>query len=267
MSLKLSPKRSRNYFLPLFVLCLFRYAAFVSACLHGAALHALNASFCKEFCLSNAHLRNANFCKWEMFSNIMGTVYVFVEIREFVSVTQWWHYSNSENPKNHCNAVSRVYSFSLWTAAPISCLWLPAGERKSTDYRCIPNVCLFHAFFREKQHVSEGNRRFVSFFPPNIQGQLDLQLLRKDLQWKQQSMNCRYTKLFAFLPLSLLILGKLYKWYSFQVSKQYDIATLFTLLPKAMPDGAHNSVLKGEIYCLRLLLIFLKNSTYFYYSV
>lgn len=52
--------------------------------------------------------------------------------------------------------------------------------------------------------------------------------------------------------LSLLILGKLYKWYSYQVSKQYDIATLFTLLPKALFDGTHNSVLKGEQYCLGL---------------
>lgn len=63
-------------------------------------------------------------------------------------------------------------------------------------------------------------------------------------------MNCRYTKLFGISSsLSLLILGKFYKWYSYQVSKKYDIATLFTLLPKAMLDGTYNSVLKGERYC------------------
>lgn len=42
------------------------------------------------------------------------------------------------------------------------------------------------------------------------------------------------------------MLGKLYKWYDYQVSKQYDITTLFTLLPKATLDGTHNSVLRGE---------------------
>lgn len=54
------------------------------------------------------------------------------------------------------------------------------------------------------------------------------------------------------LSLSLLMLGKHYKWQSRLVSKQYDIATLFTLLPKAMLDGTHNSVLRGERYCLGL---------------
>lgn len=176
MSLKLSPRGSGNYFLPLFALCSFRNIALVCGRLHRAALHTLNTSFRKEFCLSNAHLKNANFFKWEMFSNIMDTVYVFVKIRESGNVTQWWHYSDSENSKTHWNAVSHVYSLSLWTAAPISCLWLPVGERKGTDYRHIPNVCLFHAFFRRKQHVSKGSRRILSFFP-NIQGQLDLQLL------------------------------------------------------------------------------------------
>lgn len=36
---------------------------------------------------------------------------------------------------------------------------------------------------------------------------------------------------------SLLILGKLYKWCSYQVSEQYDIAAFFSLLPKAGLDG------------------------------
>lgn len=156
MSLKLSLNCSGNCFLLLFVLCLFRNIAFVSMWLHWAAPHPPNTSFCQEFCLSNAHLKNANFLQMRNVLRHYGYRLGFCgdqriwQCYTVMTLLQCWKWKK----KNHWNAVSHIYSISLWIAAPISCLWLPVGERKGTDYRHIPNVCFFHAFFREKQEIS-----------------------------------------------------------------------------------------------------------------
>lgn len=92
------PLQSR--FSPSFVPCSFRDAAFVSTCLHWAALHTLSTSSCNELCLYNARIRDANFCKWEMFSNIMYTVYFCGDQRIWQCYTamtlfQLWKFKNS----------------------------------------------------------------------------------------------------------------------------------------------------------------------------
>lgn len=53
---------------------------------------------------------------------------------------------------------------------------LPVGERKSTDYRHIPNVCLFPALFQGEE-VCIKRKQEISLFSSNIQGQPNLQLL------------------------------------------------------------------------------------------
>lgn len=53
---------------------------------------------------------------------------------------------------------------------------LPVAERKSTDYRHIPNVCLFAALF-QREEMCIKRKQEISHFSSNIQGQPDLQLL------------------------------------------------------------------------------------------
>lgn len=53
---------------------------------------------------------------------------------------------------------------------------LAVGERKSTDYRHIPNVCLFPALF-QREETCIKRKQEISLSPSNIQGLPDLQLL------------------------------------------------------------------------------------------
>lgn len=53
---------------------------------------------------------------------------------------------------------------------------LPVGEMKNTDYKHIPNVCLFPALFQREETCIKGKQE-ISLFPSNIQGQPDLQLI------------------------------------------------------------------------------------------
>lgn len=151
-----------NYFSSLFVLCSFRNTAFVSLCLHQASLRALQTSFCEEFSLSNAHLRNANFYKWEMFSNIMGTVYAFVEIRESGNVTQWWHYSNSTNSQKLTEMLSLTYriflcGLLLLLAAACDNQLVRRRAQITAHSKCLPFPCAFQrdaARFKGRQEIS-----------------------------------------------------------------------------------------------------------------
>lgn len=100
--------------------------------------------------------------------------------------------------KKHRNAVSHVHNSASWTAAPISCLRLPLGERKGTDYRHIPSACLFHAegssvFQREPGDFSPFPRYSQPARPSTALGRIG----------DKSSMDCKYTKPVAFLPLSL----------------------------------------------------------------
>lgn len=53
---------------------------------------------------------------------------------------------------------------------------LPVGERKGTDYRHIPNVCLSPVLFQTEETCIKKKQE-ISLSSSNIQGQPDLQLL------------------------------------------------------------------------------------------
>lgn len=94
-------------------------------------------------------------------------------------------------------------------------------------------------------HFSEGSRIFkgkqeVSLFFPVMQGQLGLQFVQEEFAMKAAKSKLWICFFFSSSGSANAWFTKIYKWYDYQVSKQYDITTLFTLLPKATLDGTHN---------------------------
>lgn len=118
-------------FSPLFVLCSFRNTAPWARACAGQPCTLWTAASAFQM-----HILGMQIFANEECSLTLWIQFIFVEIRESGSVTQWWHYSNSENSKTHWNTVGCVFCFSAAS-------WWDEEHRLQAHSKCLSFPCTF----------------------------------------------------------------------------------------------------------------------------
>lgn len=160
-----------------------------SICEHVPALGSPAHSehqLCSELCLL-VHFLGMQIFANEKCSLTLWIQFIFVEIRESGNVTQWWHYSYSENSKTHWNTISCVFSFSAGS-------WWEEEHRLQAHSKCLSFPCTFS----KGRNVYQKEAGDFPFFHLIFKANQTFSSFKKNLQWKQQSTNYRYIKILPF---------------------------------------------------------------------